>query len=309
MKILGIGNAIVDVICKVDDNFIEQNNLTKSTMKLFFDEKEFKSLLANLKIEKTVSGGSVANSIVGLSQLGNKVGFIGKVSDDELGGKYEEGLKQESVKYFYSKKKEELPTGTCLILVTPDSERTMCTFLGTAGKISEIDIDEKIVKKSEMTFLEGYLWDKGNPQKAFNKVISYSKQSAMSLSDLFCVERHKDYFLDLVKNKLDVTFANEQEIMALIEAKSFEDVVAFAKNIQKLIVITRGENGAIAIQNNQIIKCEAKKNLNIKDLTGAGDLFAAGFLHGYINKLTLKESLEKGTELSSRVIQQVGARL
>ena len=308
MKILGIGNAIVDVLCKVTDDFLTQNSLTKSTMKLV-DEKEFEKLLENLKIEKTISGGSVANSIVGLSQLGNEVGFIGKVNDDDLGKKYSEGLEKEKVQFHYNVKSEKIPTGTCLILVTPDSERTMCTFLGIAGKISEIDIDEKIVKKSEMTFLEGYLWDKGNPQKAFNKVISYSKQSAMSLSDLFCVERHKDYFLDLVKNKLDITFANEQEIMALIEAKSFEDVVAFAKNIQKLIVITRGENGAVAIQNNQIIKCEAKKNLNIKDLTGAGDLFAAGFLHGYINKLPLKESLEKGTELSSRVIQQVGARL
>ena len=308
MKVLGIGNAIIDVICKIDNNFLSENKLTKSTMKLV-NEAEFKKLLENLKIEKTISGGSVANSIVGLSQLGNEVGFIGKVNDDDLGKKYSEGLEKEKVQFHYNIKSEKIPTGTCLILVTPDSERTMCTFLGTAGKISEIDIDEKIVKKSEMTFLEGYLWDKGNPQKAFNKVISYSKQSAMSLSDLFCVERHKDYFLDLVKNKLDVTFANEQEIMALIEAKSFEDVVAFAKNIQKLIVITRGENGAVAIQNNQIIKCEAKKNLNIKDLTGAGDLFAAGFLHGYINKLPLKESLEKGTELSSRVIQQVGARL
>ena len=257
MKILGIGNAIVDVICKIDDNFLIKNGLVKSTMKLV-DEKEFEKLLGNLKIEKTISGGSVANSIVGLSQLGNEVGFIGKVNDDDLGKKYSEGLEKEKVQFHYNVKSEKIPTGTCLILVTPDSERTMCTFLGTAGKISEIDIDEKIVKKSEMTFLEGYLWDKGNPQKAFNKVISYSKQSAMSLSDLFCVERHKDYFLDLVKNKLDVTFANEQEIMALIEAKSFEDVVAFAKNIQKLIVITRGENGAMAIQNNQIIKCEAK---------------------------------------------------
>ena len=309
MKVLGIGNAIVDVICKVDDNFINKNNLTKSTMKLFFDENEFKNLLTNLKIEKTVSGGSVANSIVGLSQLGNKVGFIGKVNEDDLGGKYEDGLKKENVKYFYSKKREDLPTGTCLILVTPDSERTMCTFLGTAGKINESDVDTNAIKKSEIIFLEGYLWDEGDPRKAFDKAINNANKVAMSLSDLFCVDRHKPHFLDLVKNKLDVTFANEQEIMALIEAKSFEDVVAFAKNIQKLIVITRGENGAVAIQNNQIIKCEAKKNLNIKDLTGAGDLFAAGFLHGYINKLPLKESLEKGTELSSRVIQQVGARL
>ena len=204
MKILGIGNAIVDVICKVEDNFITKNNLTKSTMKLIFDDKEFKGLLSNLKIEKTVSGGSVANSIVGLSQLGNEVGFIGKVNDDELGSKYEDGLKQENVKYFYSKKKEELPTGTCLILVTPDSERTMCTFLGTAGKINEDDVSSDAIKKSEIILLEGYLWDEGEPKKAFDKAIQNSNKVAMSLSDLFCVERHKSHFLDLVKNKLNI---------------------------------------------------------------------------------------------------------
>ena len=308
MKIIGIGNAIVDVICKIDDSFLSNNGLTKTTMKLV-DEQEFKNLLNNLKIEKTISGGSVANSIVGLSQLGNEVGFIGKINNDDLGKKYLEGLKKEKVQFHYNIKSEKIPTGTCLILITPDSERTMCTFLGTAGKISENDIDEKIIKKSEITFLEGYLWDKGDPQKAFNKAISYSKQSAMSLSDLFCVERHKDYFLELVQNKLNITFANEQEIKTLIGAKSFEDVITFAKNVKRLMVITRGEIGAVAILNDQVIKCNAKKNLNIKDLTGAGDLFAAGFLHGYINKLSLEESLEKGTELSSKIIQQVGARL
>ncbi len=308
MKILGIGNAIVDVICKIDDNFLVENGLTKSTMKLV-NEDEFKKLLGNLKIEKTISGGSVANSIVGLAQLGNDVGFIGKVNDDNLGRKYLEGLEKEKVKFHYNIKSEKIPTGTCLILITPDSERTMCTFLGTAGKISENDIEEKIVKQSQITFLEGYLWDKGDPQKAFNKAINSSKLSAMSLSDLFCVDRHKEFFLDLVKNKLNITFANEQEIMALIKAKEFQDVVTFAKKIKKLIVVTRGENGALAIQNDQVVECSAKKNLKITDLTGAGDLFAAGFLHGYVNKFSLKESLEKGSELSSKIIQQVGARL
>ena len=308
MKILGIGNAIVDVICKIDDNFLVKNGLTKSTMKLV-DENEFKKLLENLKIEKTISGGSVANSMVGLSQLGNEVGFIGKVNDDNLGRKYLEGLQKEKVQFHYQIKSEKIPTGTCLILITPDSERTMCTFLGTAGKISENDIDKEIVKESEITFLEGYLWDKGDPQKAFNKAISFANQSAISLSDLFCVERHRDYFLDLVQNKLNITFANEQEIMALIGAKNFDDVVEFAKEIEKLIVITRGKIGSVAIHREKIVRCDAKKNLLIKDLTGAGDLFAAGFLHGYINKLSLKESLEKGTELSSKIIQQVGARL
>jgi sugar/nucleoside kinase (ribokinase family) len=309
MKILGIGNAIVDVICKVDDSFIEQNNLTKSTMKLFFDENEFKSLLTNLKIEKTVSGGSVANSIVGLSQLGDKVGFIGKISDDNFGLKYEEGLKKENVEYFYSKKKEELPTGTCLILVTPDSERTMCTFLGTAGKINKNDVSSEAIKKSEIIFLEGYLWDEGEPKKAFDKAINNANKIAMSLSDLFCVDRHKPHFLNLVKNKLDITFANEQEITSLIEAKNFSEVIDFSKQLNKLIVITRGEKGAVAINGEEIFENNVKKNLKIVDLTGAGDLFAAGFLHGYINELTTKECLEIATEMSSRVIQQIGARL
>ena len=309
MKILGIGNAIVDVICKVNDSFIDQNNLTKSTMKLFFDENEFKSLLINLKIEKTISGGSVANSIVGLSQLGDKVGFIGKVSDDNFGNKYEEGLRKENVEYFYSKKKEELPTGTCLILVTPDSERTMCTFLGTAGKINENDVSSEAIKKSEIIFLEGYLWDEGEPKKAFDKAINNANKVAMSLSDLFCVDRHKPHFLNLVKNKLDITFANEQEITSLIEAKNFSEVIDFSKQLNKLIVITRGEKGAVAINGEEIFESNVKKNLKIVDLTGAGDLFAAGFLHGYINELTTKECLEKGTEMSSIVIQQIGARL
>ena len=309
MKILGIGNAIVDVICKVDDSFIDKNNLTKSTMKLFFDEKEFKDLLTNLKIEKTVSGGSVANSIVGLAQLGNKVGFIGKVSDDDFGNKYEQGLEKENVEYFYSKKKEELPTGTCLILVTPDSERTMCTFLGTAGKINENDVSSEAIKKSELIFLEGYLWDEGEPKKAFDKAINNANKVAMSLSDLFCVDRHKAHFLNLVKNKLDITFANEQEIMSLIEAKNFNDVIDFSKQLNKLIVVTRGEKGSLAINGEEIFECDIKKNLKIVDLTGAGDLFAAGFLHGYINELSVKESLIKGTELSSKIIQKIGARI
>ena len=309
MKILGIGNAIVDVICKVKDDFITKNSLTKSTMKLIFDDNEFKNLLSNLEIEKTVSGGSVANSIVGLSQLENEVGFIGKINDDELGNKYENGLKKENVKYFYTKKKEELPTGTCLILVTPDSERTMCTFLGTAGKINENDVDVNAVKNSEITFLEGYLWDEGDPKKAFDKAIQNSNNVAMSLSDLFCVERHKPYFLELVKNKLDITFANEQEITTLISAKTFKEVITFSKELRKLVVVTRGEKGAIAIKGKEVVECDIKKNLKIVDLTGAGDLFAAGFLHGHVNNLSLKESLEKGTEMSSKVIQQIGARL
>ena len=308
MKILGIGNAIVDVLCKVSDDFLAKNLLTKSTMKLV-DETEFKKLLFSLKIEETISGGSIANSIVGLSQLGNEVGFLGKVNDDELGKKYEEGLKRENVKYLYEKKKEPIPTGSCLILITPDSERTMCTFLGTAGKISDKDVIEDDIKNSEMIFLEGYLWDEGEPKKAFDKAIHCSKKTAMSLSDLFCVERHKSHFFDLVQNSLDIVFANEQEITALINAKSFDEVIAFSKQIKKNIIITRGVKGAISINNNELFECNAQKDLDIKDLTGAGDLFAAGYLHGIINNLSIKESLIKGTELSSKIIQKIGARI
>ena len=309
MKILGIGNAIVDVICKVSDDFIVQNNLAKSTMKLFFDENEFKKLLKDLKIEKTVSGGSIANSIVGISQLGDKAGFIGKVSDDIFGSKYEEGLKKENVEYLYLKKKEELPTGTCLILITPDSERTMCTFLGTAGKINEDDVNSDAIKKCEIIFLEGYLWDEGEPKKAFDKAINNANKVAMSLSDQFCVDRHKFHFLELVKNKLDITFANEQEIMSLIEAKNFNEVINFSKQINKLIVITRGEKGAIAIQGQEVEEIGILQNLKVLDLTGAGDLFAAGYLHGYINNLSMGDCLKKGTELSSKIIQKIGARI
>ena len=309
MKILGIGNAIVDVICKVDDNFVVQNNLTKGTMKLFFDEKEFKKLLINLKIEKTVSGGSVANTIVGISQLGTKAGFIGKISDDKFGAEYEKGLKMENVDFFYSKKKEVLPTGTCLILVTPDSERTMCTYLGTAGKINENDVDANTVKESEILLLEGYLWDEGEPKKAFDKAINYSNKVAMSLSDQFCVDRHKSHFLDLVKNKLDIIFANEQEILSLFDSKNIEEVISFLKQLKKDIIITRGEKGSIAIEKNEDFEVEAKKNLKLVDLTGAGDLFAAGYLYGKLNNLSTRESLEKGTDLSAKIIQKMGARI
>ena len=308
MKVLGIGNAIVDVLCKVDDEFLNKNSLTKSTMKLI-DEEEFKNLISELKVEKTISGGSVANSIVGLSQLGNDVGFIGKVKDDDLGKNYENGLINENVNFLYNKKKESIPTGTCLILITPDSERTMCTFLGIAGKINDEDVSAIEVKKSKITFLEGYLWDEGEPKKAFNKAINNSNIVAMSLSDLFCVERHKLEFLEMVKNKIDITFCNEQEITSLTDAKNFTDVVSFCKNIERLIVVTRGEEGSMAIYKNNIFECPSKKNLDIKDLTGAGDLFAAGFLHGYIKNLPLQESLELGTDMSSKIIQKIGARL
>ncbi len=308
MKVLGIGNAIVDVLCKVDDQFILDHSLSKGTMKLV-DEKEFKKLLTNLKIEDTVSGGSVANSIVGMSQLGDEVSFIGKVNDDELGQKYIEGLRKENVKYFYQTKKGKVPTGTCLILITPDSERTMCTFLGIAGQIDDNDIDTKAIQNAEITFLEGYLWDEGGPTKAFEKALSAAKKSAMSLSDPFCVDRHKDSFLNLVENKLDIIFANEKEAMSLIDAKNFDEVIEFGKSLNKLFIVTRSDKGSIAIEGNDISEAQAKSNLKIVDLTGAGDLFAAGFLHGLTNNKNPYESLNLGTEMASKIIQKIGARL
>ena len=308
MKILGIGNAIVDVICRINEDFLIKNNLIKSTMKLV-DKKEFKKLLSNLNVEKTIAGGSVANSIVGLSQLKNDVSFLGKVNDDKLGNEYEKSLASEKVKYCYKKKIENTPTGTCLILITPDSERTMCTFLGIAGKITPNDIDETFIKQSELLFLEGYLWDEGEPKAAFDKALSFANKSAMSLSDKFCVDRHKNNFYGLVKNKLDITFANEQEIMELINAKSFDDVIKFGKELNKLLVVTRSDKGSVAINGTDVVKCSSQKNLKIVDLTGAGDLFAAGFLHGYINKHSIKESLIKGTNMASEIIQKIGARI
>ena len=302
MKVLGIGNAIVDVICKVDDDFLVKNHLIKSTMKLI-NEEEFKKLSSNLKIEKTMAGGSVANSIVGLAQLKNDVSFIGKINDDKFGLSYEKSLISENVKYFYNKKKENIPTGTSLILITPDSERTMCTFLGISGKITPNDLNDDEIKRSEIIFLEGYLWDEGRPKDTFNKAFALAKKTAMTLSDKFCVDRHKKSFFDLVKNKLDITFANEQEILSLIDSNSFKDVIGFLKKLKKLIVITRSDKGSIAINGPEVIECNSQKNLKIVDLTGAGDLFAAGFLHGYINNKTTKESLEKGTEMASKVIQ------
>jgi len=305
---LGIGNAIVDVICKIDEEFLSKNNLTKSTMKLV-DEREFKQLLSSLNIEKTIAGGSVANSVVGLSQLKNEVSFIGKINDDKLGNEYEKSLTDEKVKFCYNKKIEDTPTGTCLILITPDSERTMCTFLGIAGRIEPDDINKDFIVGSELVFLEGYLWDEGAPKAAFDKALTLANKSAISLSDKFCVDRHKENFYDLVKHKLDITFANEQEIMELINAKKFDDVIQFGKQLDKLLVITRSDKGSIAISGSEVVECDSKKKLKILDLTGAGDLFAAGFLHGHINKMSIKQSLDKGTEMASKIIQKIGARL
>jgi len=308
MKVIGIGNAIIDVLSRVDDEFIKKNQLTKGSMKLI-NQTELLSLLDIIKIEKKIAGGSVANSMVGLSHLGNKVSFIGKISDDDLGKSYEKDLINQKVEFCYKKKEEVIPTGTCIVLITPDNERTMCTFLGSSATISENDIDEKIIKNSDISILEGYLWDSNNSKLAFKKILRNSKKKVMSLSDKFCVERHRDDFFDLVKNHLDIIFANEQEILTLFKTKDLKKVIHFCKTLKKIVVITRSNKGSMVIFDNNVDECNATQNLNIVDLTGAGDLFLAGFLSNYLKNKNLKDCLNIGTEMASRIIQKIGARL
>jgi len=308
MKVIGIGNAIIDVLSRVDDEFIKKNQLTKGSMKLI-NQTELLRLLDIIKIEKKIAGGSVANSIVGLSDLGNDVSFIGKISDDELGKSYEQDLINKKVDFCYEKKIEKIPTGTCVVLITPDNERTMCTFLGSSANISENDIDEKIIKNSDINILEGYLWDSYESKLAFKKILKNSKKKVMSLSDKFCVERHTDDFFDLVKNHLDIIFANEQEILCLFKTDNFEKAVSFCKTLKKIVVITRSDKGSVAVFEDIVEECNAKQDLKIIDLTGAGDLFLTGFLHNLIKNKNLKECLHLGTEMASKIIQKVGARL
>jgi len=308
MKIIGIGNAIVDVLGKVDDNFLKKNQLIKGSMKLI-NQNELNKILSTIKIEKKIAGGSVANSMVGLSHLQNDTFFIGKISNDDLGESYEQDLKNQKVTFCYKKKKQLIPTGTCIVLITPDNERTMCTFLGSSATISVNDIDENIIKNFSISILEGYLWDSNDSKLAFKKIIKNSKKKVMSLSDKFCVERHNTDFLDLVKNHLDIIFANEHEVLTLLDTKDLKKVIDFCKTIKKLVVITRSNKGSMAIFDNKVEECPAKQNLKIIDLTGAGDLFLAGFMDGYIKNKNLKECLNIGTEMASRIIQKIGARL
>jgi len=308
MKIIGIGNAIIDVLGRVDDTFIKKNQLSKGSMKLI-SQTELEKLLSTIKIEKKIAGGSVANSMVGLSHLGNEVGFIGKINDDDLGENYEKDLNNQKVTFCYKKKREIMPTGTCVVLITPDNERTMCTFLGASAIISEKDIDEDLIKNSEMSILEGYLWDSNESKLAFKKIIKNSKKKVMSLSDKFCVERHRTDFLNLVKNYLDIVFANENEILTLFETDNLKKIINFCKALKKIIVITKSNKGSLVIFGDTVEECSAKQNLKIIDLTGAGDLFLAGFISNYRRNKNLKECLNLGTEMASKIIQKVGARL
>jgi len=311
-KILGIGNAIVDVLAKVDDEFLKKNKLIKGSMKLI-NKSEFEDLKKNIKIEKVVAGGSVANTMAGIAYLQGNPSFIGKINSDNFGEMYRKILQDINVNFSYIEKNEDMPTGASIILITPDSERTMCTYLGISSHLSENDINENNITGNELIFLEGYLWDKGISEKMFKHVISIAKRNkvkiAMSLSDIFCVNRHKQDFYNLLKNQLDILIGNENEINELASKKNLLDSINQLKSLSKLIVITRSENGSIAIKNNEIINCKSVKVDRILDLTGAGDLFAAGFLKEYLDNSDIKKCLEIGSKLASKIIQKIGARL
>jgi fructokinase len=311
-KILGIGNAIVDVFVKVDDNFLSKNNLTKGSMKLI-EKEEFESLKNVINIEKIESGGSVANTMAGISYLGGNPSFIGKINSDEFGKIYKKSLEKINVNFLYSENEENLSTGASIIFITPDSERTMCTYLGISSQLSKEDINEDRIKDYEIIFLEGYLWDKGTSEEMFKHVINLAKKHkikiAMSLSDIFCVTRHREDFFKLLKNDLSILIGNENEINELIQKNNLLDSVNELKNINKLIIITRSENGSIAILNNEIINCESTKVEKVLDLTGAGDLFASGFFKEYLDKSNIKKCLQTGSQLAAKIIQKIGARL
>ena len=311
-KILGIGNAIVDVLAKVDDEFLKKNKLIKGSMKLI-NKSEFEDLKKNIKIEKVVAGGSVANTMAGIAHLRGNPSFIGKINSDNFGEMYRKSLQDINVNFSYLEKDEHLSTGASIILITPDSERTMCTYLGISSHLSADDINENNIVDHELIFLEGYLWDKGISEKMFKHAISIAKKNkvkiAMSLSDIFCVTRHKQDFNNLLKNDLDILIGNENEINELANKKNLLDSVNQLKELNKLIVITRSENGSMAIKNNEIINCNSIKVKEIIDLTGAGDLFAAGFLKEYLDNSDIKKCLEIGSMLASKIIQKIGARL
>jgi len=311
-KILGIGNAIVDVLAKVDDEFLKKNKLVKGSMKLI-NRSEFDDLKKNIKIEKVVAGGSVANTMAGIAHLRGNPSFIGKINSDNFGEMYRKSLQDINVNFFYLEKDEDLSTGASIILITPDSERTMCTYLGISSHLSANDIIESNIIDHELIFLEGYLWDKGISEKMFKHVISIAKKNrikiAMTLSDIFCVTRHKQDFYNLLKNDLDILIGNENEIKKLTNKNSLLDSINQLKELNKLIVITRSENGSMAVKNKEIVNCESIKVDKILDLTGAGDLFAAGFLKEYLDNSNIKKCLETGSILASKIIQKIGARL
>ena len=311
-KILGIGNAIVDVFVKVDDNFLSKNNLTKGSMKLI-EKAEFETLKDTIKIEKIEAGGSVANTIAGISYLGGNSSFIGKVNSDEFGRVYKKSLEKIKVNFYYSEKSENLSTGASIIFITPDSERTMCTYLGISSQLSKEDINEDKIKDHELIFLEGYLWDKGKSEEMFKHVINLAKKNntkiAMSLSDIFCVTRHRNDFFKLLVNDLNILIGNENEINELVQKNNLLASINELKKINKIVVITRGENGSLVILNNEITKCESIKVKKVLDLTGAGDLFASGFLKEYLDKSNINKCLQTGSELAAKIIEKIGARL
>lgn len=310
--VVGIGNAIVDVITEVDDSYLELHGQRKGLMSLV-DLSTVNKISNNLNIQTTVSGGSVANSIVCLAQHNIKTAFIGKVGIDSIGIKFIEGLKKEKVHFANTPQSDKSETGRCVVMVTPDAQRTMITYLGISQKLSLSDINEEIIKNSKITYLEGYLWDLDDAQIAIKKAVQCAKNHnnkvAFSVSDVFCVERFRESFISLIQNYADIIFANEEEIKSLFEVSSLDDAINKIKKMNKIFAITLGDKGAKIVNQTNIIQVEAKKVENIIDTTGAGDIFAAGFLLQFINKKNLNECGREGIQLASRIIQKYGARL
>jgi fructokinase len=251
--------------------------------------------------------------MAGIAFLGGNPSFIGKVNSDEFGKIYKKSLEKVKVNFLYPEKEGNLSTGASIIFITPDSERTMCTYLGISSQLLKEDINEDYIKNYEIIFLEGYLWDKGMSEEMFKHVINIAKKNnikiAMSLSDIFCVTRHRKDFFKLLKNDLNILIGNENEINELIQKNNLLDSMKELKSFDKLIIITRSENGSVAILNSEIISCKGIKVGKVLDLTGAGDLFAAGFLKEYLDKSHIKKCLQTGSELAAKIIQKIGARL
>ena len=309
--ITGIGNSIVDIIVQVEDDFLLENNLRKGMMSLV-DLDGIQNLEKKFKIETTVSGGSVANSIVCMSQNEINSAFIGKVADDDLGSAFINGLNKEGVQFGSSQFSDTEKTGRCIVMVSKDAQRTMSTYLGISQKLNEKDINEDLIKKSKILYLEGYLWDLDDAQSAIRKSISIAKENgtkiAFSVSDVFCIERFRESFLEIIKNDCDIVFANEEEIKALTGGSNIDEDLNTLMKEDKILAITKGEQGALIISQNNKYEISSEKIDNLVDTTGAGDIFAAGFLEYLIKNNEIQECGKRGIQLASKIIQQYGAR-
>ena len=310
--ITGIGNAIVDVIVNVEDKYLEDQDIRKGMMSLV-DLKTIENISDTIEIKTTVSGGSVANSIVALAQNGMNTAFIGKVSNDEIGSKFIDGLKSENVTFACKAQSDDSKSGRCIVMVTPDAQRTMSTYLGISQKLNSGDINQDVIKNSSITYLEGYLWDLDDAQVAIKHATDCAKSSgnlvAFSVSDVFCIERFRDSFRSMIDTNVDIVFANKEEIKSLYENDNIEEITKILSHQERIYALTMGEEGALIIKGNETYKIEAQKIENLIDTTGAGDLFAAGFLEHFIKNESLESCGSRGVEMASRVIQQYGARL